>query len=663
MTRSLALALLLLPACNGAPTDTDPDDTDPGCTTYTRTEAPAPGPLVAGYARRRIPAPLGIGTAGFGPFGAPSSPTPFQEIYPGTQHLHGHPELKAVAISRGEGHEVVFLRVDAVGMFSQLRNDIVARASAAMGRDLDDALIIGATHTHSGPGRVVNTGNPDTSFFDFIADKFFPEFYDRFAQAAADAVVEALQTAEPAEVGFAQGYSGDAHNDRRCENGEDYENGSIPVVAVRKDGQVEAVVVSYAIHGTVFSIDDLYLTQDVHGAIEEMIEDRFDHPVDVLCMNSWGGDMSPGHPADVPELDAAFIEGGFQDVRRVGWAMAEAVTAALDDAAWTDAPEISLETHRLPIDRSHIGYPDDVFERFPYGGVYCSKEPFDDCDPSTTVPDLDDACLPFNEQFPAPSQTSFTVGTVGDFTLVTWPGEATTEVGEALMDGIVADHPDAGPFLFVGYAQDYLGYALLEDDWWQGGYEASGSLWGPKQGEYLIARARDAYTTWSEQSCPDVAEPAPLEPFPYTITAYAPETALTPDVVVTQGATDVGPEDVLTVTVAGRDPWLGTPLAWVETTDGTPVTRPNTVRVDSDDYNFDVSLAVEPSYADEDRADRRFLWTFRIPVRQPVAGGVELTPGSYVIKVDVPDGAGGANTVTSAPFTVAAQAGVTSDSW
>ena len=50
--------------------------------------------------------------------------------------------------------------------------------------DFDDILMLGATHTHSGPGRVIDRGGP----FSIIADTFFPEFYERMVDAMADAV-------------------------------------------------------------------------------------------------------------------------------------------------------------------------------------------------------------------------------------------------------------------------------------------------------------------------------------------------------------------------------------------------------------------------------------------------------------------------------------------
>ena len=66
------------------------------------------------------------------------------------------------------------------------------------------------------------------------------------------------------------------HSDRRCEDGLDYTNDDAPIVAFERDDEIQAIVMSYAIHGTVLGIDDLTLSQDVSGGIERAIEDRFD---------------------------------------------------------------------------------------------------------------------------------------------------------------------------------------------------------------------------------------------------------------------------------------------------------------------------------------------------------------------------------------------------
>lgn len=653
MNRRL-LSLVLAAACNPGEPPSDDTDTDVGPTCdYARPERAEPGELKAGVARVRVPAPVGIGTAGFfGLGGSNDSPSPFAEIYPGTQKIHGHPDIKVVVLSRGEGNEAVFVRLDAVGVFAQFRREIVDEISTRLGRDMDHAVLLGATHTHSGPARVLNTGSSDQSLYDFIADKFFPEFYDRYVDAIADAVEVAYDDLKPASIATVEGACSDGHSDRRCVDGPDYENPSMPVVLVERDGQVDAVVVSYAIHGTVFGLDDRYLSQDVSGAIEEAIEDRFDHPVEALMFNSWAADMSPSGGDAAPTRTSAFDDfDGFARVRKVGWVVADAVETSIAGASFVTDPTIELETHRIAIDGERLGYVDGEFD-YAYGAVYCGLGSEEQCDPPRQRQEtLTEACLAFPEEFPAPSQVDVTVGRLGDFAFTTFPGEGGTRLAEKIMADMQAAMPDAPAVMFLGYAQDYLGYSILEEDWWFGGYEASGALWGPRQGEYLSTEIARIFRSYAEDTCPG-AEPDPLVPFPYTVdTPYAPVTAVQPDAIAVEPAESYDAEGLVVVEVRGRDPWLGAPVAWIETEGGEQVTRAGGIPVDSDGYHFEVVLGVDPAW-DEEAAERTFTWRFSAAVTPPVDGAVALAPGSYVVKVAMPQASGEPVVLTSRAFDV-----------
>lgn len=640
----LAAGLLTAPACTGKGDDT-------GAATDSGQPAAEPGPLVAGVARARIPAPVGIGTAGYGPFGAPDSPTPFSELYPGTTRLHGHPELKVVALSRGDGFEVIFVRVDAVGFFQQLRRAVVLELQERTGRDLDDALVFGATHTHSGPARIVDGGG----LFDIIADVFFPEFYERFIDTMADTIEAALADQRPARLATVMTTCEDAHQDRRCDDGLDYTNGALPLVAVERDGVVDALVMAYAIHGTVLGIDDLTLSQDVSGAIEQAVEDGFDHPVEVMMLNAWAADMSPGSPEVPSQTGLADRPGGYDRMEQIGSSMAASVHEALGSLTWVDEPDIGARVFRYPIDRDSIGYAEGEFP-YDYGGVYCEGGE-EDCDPNTTIDDLDQSCLPFNETYPAPNQTVMSAGVVGDFTLVTFPGEPGTLLAEQIMGEAQSAWPDrVGEVLFVGYGQDYLGYAILEEDWWQGGYEASGALWGPRQGEYLAGRAVEAIGAWlGEVDATD--QVAPITPFDDPVyTPYVAEEAIDGGVIGTEPAESLGPQDEIVVTVIGGDPWLGPPTLHVETTAGEPVLRPNGLPVSVDDYEVHVDLVTDPSYAERpEHGARSFQWTYHLPVQRQTVGWFAFSPGEYQLRFEIPLSEQEVVEATTRPFTVTAE--------
>ena len=592
-----------------------------------------PGEVQVGIARVRIPAPVGIGTVGYGGFGVDSEDSPFNDIYPATTRVHGHPEFKAMVISRGPDHEVIFLRSDTVGIFQMFRRAVVLEVEDRLGRSVDDKLIFAGTHTHSGPGRLIKGG----AVYDLIADTFFPDFYVRLVDAAATVVMDAYADLAPARVGYAWASCAEGHNDRRCDDGgPDYTNDKIPILAVERGGSLDAVLFAYAVHGTGLNIEDYTLSRDIGGGIEHGVEVGFDHPVMAMFFNSWGADMSPGSP-DVPMQDGAEQPDGFVRLTQVGVKVGEAVHAALGGIVWQEDPTVFAEVHRVHINRDALGY---TGLQFPYewGGVYCSKPSDDDCDASTTIENLDGRCVPFPEEYPVPPQTELSAGRVGELAFVTFPGEPGTRLAEELL-GRLETHFDSDNIMFIGYAQDYTGYSILEDDWWQGGYEASGAIWGPRQGEYLVDHAELSFQRTvidGPRAGKDPDAPEPLDPFDVgEFTPYAPTPGEQVGTVTVDASAGYGDLDLVVVTVLGEDPWLGTPLATLEDDSGSPVTLANGVPVDSDGYCFWVDLLPDPMYSEERiAASRRFQWTFSMPVRQQVVGMCpDLSGGTYRLKI------------------------------
>jgi hypothetical protein len=592
---------------------------------------------------------VGIGTVGNAAFGGGNEPSPFAEIYPATTRIHNHPDFRAVALTRGPGNEVILLRSDTVGVFQQLREHVLDELELRIGRDLDDALVIGATHTHSGPGRVLDGGGGP---FDLIADTFHPEHYERQVYAMADVVELALADAAPGRLGWTFTRADEGISDRRCEDGVDYVNGTLPVLAAEREGALVALAVAYAMHGTVLGSDDLTLSQDVSGGVEQAIEDRFDHPVMAMMFNSWGADMSPSTP-EVSTDSGAVMPGGYDKMERVGVVVADAVEAAIGDVAWEDTPDIALQTHRVTLSIEEIGYGEDEWN-YPWGGAFCGLLIEDeDCDPVTTVEGLDSMCVAFPEEFAAPPITLFTAGRIGNTHLMTWPGESGTLLIEGLLQDI-AGFDDVGQVAMIGYAQDYTGYSIQEEDWWQGGYEATGALWGPRQGEYLRGEALKAFAI-STGRYPQIHEPEALLPF--TERTYEAYVGPTPtgfgDVVVPVEAIYSGSEAIVAFTVAGADPWYTAPVAWLETADGDAVLRPNGSPIHSDGQRFWVDLAVDPAYSDGlDVAARAFHWTFSMPLVHVVpSAGPGLAVGSYRLRVVLSDASGSPTEVVSDPFT------------
>jgi neutral ceramidase len=597
---------------------------------------PELGPLQAGTATVRMPVPLGIGTMGYnGLFGTPSSPTPYADRYPGTTRMHGHPTFTAVALSRGEGAELIFLRSDTIAVVQQLRDAVVAELETRTGRNYDDALIISATHTHAGPGRFIQGG-----LYDLIADTFVPAFFAGLVDAMADAVEGALTDLSPAEFGMSLIDAPDAHSDRRCEDGVDYTNDQLGLMVVRKDGALDAVLINYAIHGTILGIGDFTLSQDVSGAIEEQVAAALGVDVPVVLLNSWAGDVAPSSPGlDIP-FGLSVQPEGYGQMQEIGLYLGQVVAAAIDSVEMSTEPEIASRTYRYPIGHEAIGYAWGEFD-YPWGGVYCDAAGAT-CEEVLDHETMVDGCIPFPEDSPAPMQSLFTLGRLGDAVFTTWSGEATTGLAERVL-AEMRSASGQSEALFFGYGNDYLGYQLEEEDWWHGGYEASGSMWGPQQGEYMAGVQAEVFSHWlaGEDLPLSFTEPSIAGVFDLgNGVVWQHEEALERGTVVSQPEATYASDGVASFSVAGSHPGLGLPLAVLQRDAGAgfeDVSGPTGATVDSDGYAFWVELSPEPSYADEEGpVARRFVWTFSLPLTTRAATWSEPSAAGYRFSVSFP---------------------------
>lgn len=364
--------------------------------------------------------------------------------------------------------------------------------------------------------------------------------------------------------------------------------------------------------------------------------------------------MSPGNP-DIPLQMGAAQPGGYERMNKVGQVVADAVREGIARISWEEDAEVFAAVHRVQLNRTAIGYADGEFP-YNFGGVFCGGTGETDCDPVTTEVDLDRRCLPFPASFPVPPQTELSAGRVGTLAFVTFPGEPGTLLAEELL-GRLQNRFNQSNVMLLGYAQDYTGYSILEDDWVQGGYEAAGALWGPQQGEYLVDAAEGVFErVVVSRGTPDPLAPPPLPPFDIDgYTPYAPAMGEQVGSVATDVSPSYGPTEIVTFTVRGSDPWLGTPTATLTNEQGEPVHRAAGQDIDSNGYGFWIDLQPEPGYSeDRNAASRTFLWTFSMPAAQTVPGLLpDLSGGTYRLRVTIPTSDGTVE-VRSAAFTIRA---------
>ena len=617
---------------------------------------------------RRLPAPVGIGTSGFGFFGAGTSKTPFAVSYPGTTGMHTHLQFRAVVIEAvgddGAGDVVsrlIMMRADTIGVSAVIRQAIVRRLEERFGLEVDQQFVLTATHTHAGPGRLI-----DKKLWNLIQDDFFPEFFERLVDAAVETVLAAADDLEPARIGHSVGESSRINSDRRCQNAENEWNDVHMLRIDKDDGVPKALVVMLPVHPVVLNIKALVLSQDVSGGIEAMMAEGFESPVTVLHFNGAAADVGKAGRSGEEAAGAAPWPGGFEHIESIGRAAAEDLLPTALAIETSPSGRLDVRTVRTRFDGDAIGYEPGEFP-YEFGAVYCTSAKAERCFGDEPPGDLLAGCIDFalggEESAPA-DRAPLTLARVGELLLVSTPGEFGVELGREIQ-AAAREATGVQDVAILGYANEYTGYSLKEEDWWMGGYEASGSLWGPKQGDFLAGAIQSFIRSWAEDRTADAPFPDPGAVAPPPDYEYEPRTP-TPSVEVgsiSEPAGKVPVGQLVEWTFGGGDPWLGVPLVHVEQHLGgdsfEPVVTAAGARWTSDGYALTMELDPEPAYTVLAVAARTFRWTVRMPVGRRYGGGPPLTKGAtYRLVASAPyhDDAGSPKTleIASDSFTITA---------
>ena len=594
--------------------------------------------IYAGYAEQSLGFPLGIATVGYFPapggFRNPFAPS-------GTHTQHSHLNARALLLRQGQ-QSLVMLRVDLIAIWQDLVVD-VKRELRSRGRgDLADGLIIGATHSHASGGRIVS--HP---ILRLLAGQFSPALYHRILDNLVEVVLEADQNVRPAQVGYDTIQVSSLHSDRRCENG-DLIDHSMGLLKVSDDnGELQAILVNYAMHGTVFASDDFLLSSDATGAIEHGVEQRLANYAPVLYFQSWAGDVSPETPNHQITQDGNELKDEYKELEAIGKEAAEIIIPAIEEMETRDDLDLQVKTIRFPMNNDLVN-PDGSFDRFPHGGAYCYPTDGENCpedgeEQRIYTPD-DLICLIKVPEADGIRWGQIVAVKLGEIGMVSLPGEPLTSVGLELRDRAL-DLTGLEQVWVLGYTQGYLGYLLHYDDYFLGGYEAAGGIWGPGLGQFLVDRGVEIIAHLMDTSRPLSFLPVPL-----------PEKADVPnEAVVIEEALgehswieDVSKHEdgYWTAEFVGGDPAIDSPYVLLEKA----ITDENGNETWSTFTHFsgkawsshgpeiELSLRVDPTYGDRtEQIGRHFYWRIRMSDQFSVLPSIGELTGKFRWRVSGQD--------------------------
>ncbi|MDP6446641.1 MAG: neutral/alkaline non-lysosomal ceramidase N-terminal domain-containing protein [Pirellulaceae bacterium] len=335
---------------------------------------------------------------------------------------------KALTLQDAQGQRVVFVTLDLIGVFAELRKSVVGAVAERF--DIPPrAVLLNASHTHCGPAY----NREDAR-----------DYMEQLQRQLVDLIGESIEQLAPAQLTYSHARCSVAMN-RRTPTDDGFVNHpnpngpvdhAVPVLSVRSaEGELRSLVFGYACHNTTMGFRRWL--GDYAGYAQEYIEQDFPG-VTALFMMGCGGDQNP-----YPRSELKFA-------KMHGRSLATAVGAALE------VNQRKLR-HQRPITGS-------------------LSAAFGTVDLPFATPDRPD--------FPYPVQ----VIRIGDqITLIALGTEVVVDYSLRLKRELTRA---GGPAIWVaGYSNVYAGYIPSRRVLLEGGYEARSRPWKPVLEERIMEKA------------------------------------------------------------------------------------------------------------------------------------------------------------------------------
>lgn len=228
---------------------------------------------------------------------------------------------KALAVSDPQGHKVVIVTMDLIGLPGEISREVTTKAQKEFNLD-PSQLVLNCSHTHGGPA----VGRNLSVLFDFSPEdeQAVRDYSTALAAKLLRVIGEALGNRTPANLAVTDGSVGFAVN-RRVSTPKGYVIGvntngpvdhTVPVLRVEgPDGQLRAVLFGYSCHNTTLGGDCYQVNADYAGYAQAALEKK--HPgLTALFLMLCGGDQNP-HPRGTVSLARQHGEALAEEVDRV----------------------------------------------------------------------------------------------------------------------------------------------------------------------------------------------------------------------------------------------------------------------------------------------------------------------------------------------------------
>lgn len=397
-----------------------------------------------------------------------------------------HDPLQSAALCLRSGERTVLFSSNDIIFVPK---DSVARIRRAVARETgipEDAILVSATHTHSGPTTV--------DYLSGSSDPVVPRADRRYLAYMEERIVAAcLQAAaglQPAEAGLAVADATGVGTNRRDPAGP--RDPQVPVLMVRSvPGALPiACMVTYCMHPTVLHEDSKLVSADFPGMAREYLNRVLGPECVVLYHTGPEGNQSPRH----------VTRGNtFAEAKRLGEMLGAAVEKAVSGIEFHDDLPVAARGSLVDLPRrtfppveqaeEKLGRAQKRFDALLDAGAPSQEVRTAECDlfgAEETVTlarafrhgGMEEAyrsCLPAEIQLIE----------VGPWRFVGWPGEVFVEFDLRVKER----HP--GTWIINLANGEFQGYIATEEAAREGGYEASNALFSHQSGDVLVRATLD----------------------------------------------------------------------------------------------------------------------------------------------------------------------------
>ena len=371
-----------------------------------------------------------------------------------------HDDIYANSLLFDDGFKKVFIfSAD----FIEFEEDMVKEVQSRLSKKYDlepDHILFVATHNHSS---VVGYHKS------WYTGKFNQEYYDFLLESIEKSFLTCLSNLQEAQARFGRKNIYGYYNDRNHKD-QDADQEVIVVEFIDDNGVPFSGFVNWAVHSTVISPNNRYLTSEWAGLVSKKLQEK------------WGyfPAMIVGAAADCSNRNLR-RGNDFTELERVSTGMAlEISQIPLTNKLQLERIESLFETYRIKYD------PSEMKEKN-RRAIREYEEELQNCKDKERIAFVKKEIQKLSEFLDLTDvDISFDMGVIdiGDLLLIVFPGELDSKFGKILKDD------DKKLSIVMGYTNGYFGYFMPEEEYGLS-FETIGSLIPKGEPEKIVSRLKN----------------------------------------------------------------------------------------------------------------------------------------------------------------------------